>query len=53
MRTVFIGAHEDPKFMCDKIKENILSDLEKLINTDLNEVVDMRYNKFRKIGNFY
>lgn len=47
------GAHEDPKFMCDKIKENILSDLEKLINTDLNEVVDMRYNKFRKIGNFY
>ena len=47
------GAHEDPKFMCDKIKENILNDLEKLINTDLNEVVDMRYNKFRKIGNFY
>ena len=37
----------------DKIKENILNDLEKLINTDLNEVVDMRYNKFRKIGNFY
>ena len=47
------GAHEDPKFMCDKIKENILNDLEKLLNTDLNEVVDMRYNKFRKIGNFY
>ena len=47
------GAHEDPKFMCDKIKENILNVLEKLINTDLNEVVDMRYNKFRKIGNFY
>ena len=47
------GAHEDPKCMCDKLKENILNDLEKLINTDLNEVVDMRYNKFRKIGNFY
>ena len=47
------GAHENPKLMCDKIKENILNDLEKLINTDLNEVVDMRYNKFRKIGNFY
>ena len=44
---------EDAKFMCDGMKENILNDLEKLINTDLNEVVDMRYNKFRKIGNFY
>lgn len=47
------GAHKNPQLMCNKIKENILSDLKRLITIDPDKLVDERYCKFRKIGNFY
>jgi acetyl-CoA carboxylase carboxyl transferase subunit alpha len=46
------GAHRDPKKMAEDLKgvlERHLSDLEKM---DLNNLLKLRYEKFRKIGSF-
>lgn len=44
------GAHRDIDLTANNIKEYISKELNNLINIDRKELVDSRYNKFRKIG---
>lgn len=44
------GAHENPILAAKNIKECILKDLDELTNVQYDELIDNRYNKFRKIG---
>jgi acetyl-CoA carboxylase carboxyl transferase subunit alpha len=46
------GAHQDPQAMADRLKISILTQLRRLRNLPVSQVVDMRYEKFRKIGEF-
>lgn len=45
------GAQTNPLQASQNIKEYILKDLEDLINTDSHELLNNRYDKFRKMGN--
>lgn len=45
------GAQENPFQAAENIKEYILKDLENLVNTDSHELLNNRYDKFRKMGN--
>ncbi|QIB28037.1 acetyl-CoA carboxylase carboxyltransferase subunit alpha [Caloranaerobacter azorensis] len=44
------GAHKDIDFVAERIKEYILSEIPKLMKLDKNELLDLRYDKIRKIG---
>lgn len=44
------GAHKDIDFTANNIREYISKELRYLTNTDTKELLDNRYNKFRKIG---
>ena len=45
------GAQSSPIDAASNIKEYILKDLNELININYNDLVNNRYEKFRKIGN--
>ena len=45
------GAQSSPIDAAHNIKEYILKDLDELININYDDLVNNRYNKFRKIGN--
>lgn len=47
------GAHRDPQEVGKKIKAKILSVTQELIKIPSEELVKKRYEKFRKIGNFW
>ena len=44
------GAHRDPEKMCQTLKDAIIKNLESLENIPLTQLVNKRYDKFRKIG---
>lgn len=46
------GAQEDPLQAVENIKEYLLKDLGNLIHINSDELLNNRYNKFRKMGNF-
>lgn len=46
------GAHHDPEFVFQKVKEYILKTWEELKNIPLEQLLEGRYQKFRKIGKF-
>lgn len=46
------GAHTDPSFVVKNIKDIIKRDLKVLIDMSKDDLVDARYSKFRKMGNF-
>lgn len=47
------GAHRDPQDTAKKIKTAILNAFKELKNKTIDELLRDRYNKFRKIGNFW
>ncbi len=46
------GAHRDPHAMAGRLKVYLLRSLRELLNKPLPELVDHRYQKFRKMGVF-
>jgi acetyl-CoA carboxylase carboxyl transferase subunit alpha len=47
------GAHTDVEKMSDRIKAHIIDGLNRLNQYTKDELTDMRYNKFRNVGDFY
>ena len=47
------GAHTNPPLVSENIKRLINSDLNNLIDIKKQDLLQKRYNKFRKMGNFY
>lgn len=47
------GAHRDPQEMGKRIKSKILETIEELKHFSTEELLQKRYEKFRKIGNFW
>lgn len=46
------GAHRDPKGMADSLKEVVERHLKELEGVNIEELLNIRYEKFRKIGIF-
>ena len=46
------GAHRDPEKAAKILKNEILSSIMELKNTDIETLIENRYKKFRKIGEF-
>ncbi len=46
------GAHTNPAFVSNNIKKVIKSDLKVLIDIEKQDLIENRYCKFRKMGNF-
>jgi acetyl-CoA carboxylase carboxyl transferase subunit alpha len=46
------GAHRDPKAMSDILKEAVERNLREIEEMDMDELVKVRYEKFRKMGTF-
>lgn len=46
------GAHRDPPKMVDSVKHAILHQMEKLDGLPIEEIVELRYRKFRRMGVF-
>ncbi|MDP8259489.1 MAG: acetyl-CoA carboxylase carboxyltransferase subunit alpha [Candidatus Gygaella obscura] len=44
------GVHRDPQKMCQTLKEAIIRNLNSLSDLSTKQILDRRYNKFRKIG---
>jgi acetyl-CoA carboxylase carboxyl transferase subunit alpha len=47
------GAHTDVEKMSESIKRNIIDGLNKLRSYNKTELCNLRYEKFRKVGEFY
>ncbi|MBE6063241.1 MAG: acetyl-CoA carboxylase carboxyltransferase subunit alpha [Clostridium butyricum] len=47
------GAHKNSMKACEFIKNSIVSFLKEVKDADINKLVDNRYSKFRKMGDFY
>lgn len=47
------GAHRDHRQMAAALKASLSANLKQLTNTPLDQLVDERYKKFRKIGMFH
>ncbi len=47
------GAHTDPNRAAELVKETILKALAELAALSPQELIDDRYNKFRRMGNFF
>ena len=47
------GAHKNPMNTCEAIKSSIVSFLGEVKGIDNNKLINDRYNKFRKMGDFY
>jgi acetyl-CoA carboxylase carboxyl transferase subunit alpha len=46
------GAHRDPKGMAESLKQVVEGHLKELERMDIEELLNLRYEKFRKIGTF-
>jgi len=46
------GAHRDPKGMAETLKEVIKRHLEELENINMEKLLSLRYEKFRRMGAF-
>ncbi len=46
------GAHNDPHLTADNISEYLLDAVERLTKLDIDTLLENRYQKFRKIGEF-
>jgi acetyl-CoA carboxylase carboxyl transferase subunit alpha len=46
------GAHRDPKGMAESLKEVVERHLKELERMDIEELLNIRYEKFRRIGSF-
>jgi len=46
------GAHEDHEKMCENIREKLRMTLEELRQYSIEDLLEQRYNKFRKLGKF-
>ena len=46
------GAHKDPSFVANNIKDVIKQDLKALIDIPKEDLIEARYSKFRKMGDF-
>ncbi|HEY8392777.1 MAG TPA: acetyl-CoA carboxylase carboxyltransferase subunit alpha [Capillibacterium sp.] len=46
------GAHTDPEEMAARIKTQLLTNMKALLETDLNDLLAQRYQKFRRIGRY-
>ena len=46
------GAHNDVKMVCENIVEYLFESLKKNCKKSLENLLENRYNKFRKIGMF-
>jgi len=46
------GAHRDPKGMVETLKEIVERHLRELEKKDLEELLNLRYEKFRGMGTF-
>jgi acetyl-CoA carboxylase carboxyl transferase subunit alpha len=46
------GAHRDPQKMAAVLKERIEKNLKELLSLKKEELLNLRYQKFRKIGSF-
>ncbi|MEO0202795.1 MAG: acetyl-CoA carboxylase carboxyltransferase subunit alpha [candidate division WOR-3 bacterium] len=47
------GAHWDPKTMYSTLRQHIILQIEELKKIPLDEILEIRYNKYRKIGIIY
>jgi len=47
------GAHEDPEEAARLLREQLVRSLEELSKLSPNEAIQQRYEKFRKMGNFF
>ncbi|MCK5580083.1 MAG: acetyl-CoA carboxylase carboxyltransferase subunit alpha [Candidatus Omnitrophica bacterium] len=46
------GAHKDPEFVAIRLKETILKAIKELVALSKEELLNARYDRFRKIGEF-
>lgn len=46
------GAHRDPEFVANQLKKSILKNIKELSSLSSQELLDQRYEKFRRIGHF-
>jgi len=46
------GAHRNPQETSDNIKNAIIDSLDELVKINKDELIEKRYNKFRKMGKF-
>lgn len=46
------GAHRDPEAVAAQLKKAIIKDIKELSSLSVKELLDNRYEKFRKIGDF-
>lgn len=46
------GAHKNPEFMTSTLKQAIISELRSLKGTNIEKLLNDRYDKFRRIGQF-
>ncbi len=46
------GAHRDPEAMAAQLKKTILKNIKELTSLSTKELLDQRYEKFRRIGHF-
>jgi acetyl-CoA carboxylase carboxyl transferase subunit alpha len=46
------GAHRDPRRAAELLKESVLRNMAEIRNLPPDEIVKMRYEKFRRLGNF-
>ncbi|RJO64944.1 MAG: acetyl-CoA carboxylase carboxyltransferase subunit alpha [Candidatus Omnitrophota bacterium] len=46
------GAHRDPERMASFVKEQVLKDIKELRSLEKEELLRLRYDKFRRIGKF-
>jgi acetyl-CoA carboxylase carboxyl transferase subunit alpha len=47
------GAHTDPTRAAELLKEHLLKALDELASLSPTQLIDDRYNKFRRMGNFF
>ena len=47
------GAHRDFEKMAQNLKEAVLKEFEKIDKFSIEELLDRRYEKFRKMGEFF
>ena len=45
------GAHRDPKFALNTVKEEVRKSLKELVNVPIEELLEKRYQRYRTIGN--
>jgi acetyl-CoA carboxylase carboxyl transferase subunit alpha len=46
------GAHRDPEVMAEHVKEAVERHLKELERLDIDELLESRYEKFRRMGSF-